>query len=122
MTGTQHQPGDEISLYEFDLNDHTTNLKCWHNFEEISHNELDPVRHPVHGGVVAGELYLGGVNVYGDHSLTGEGELDCVSSNSTKTINNNITPREKLLYMSSSQNLRIHTCIFQRYVQRSSPV
>ena len=73
---------------------HTTNLKCWHNFEEVSHDELDPVRHPVDGGVVAGELNLGGVNVNGDHSLTGEGELDSVSSNSTKTINNNITPRE----------------------------
>ena len=61
MTGTQHQPGGEIRCYEFSLS-YMVTQQTWHNFEEISHDETDPVCHPVH--------------LNGDPSRTGEGKLD----------------------------------------------
>ena len=91
MTGRQRQPRTHYLRFS-SIYVTLSYLKFRNHFKEVAHDELDPVRHPVHGGVVTGELDLGGVNVNGDHSLTGKGELDCVSSNSTETINNDITP------------------------------
>ena len=41
---------------------------------------------------MAGELDLSWVDVNGDDPLASEGKLDSVTSNSTETINNDVTP------------------------------
>lgn len=50
--------------------EHCVGCQRWRHLQVVSHNELYAVLDPVHTGVVARQLYLVRVYVYGDHYKT----------------------------------------------------
>jgi len=66
------------------------------NLEEIADDELNPVLDAVDGGVLPGQLDLVWVDVDGDDSLAGEGELDGVAAHAAEPVDYQVTPTPRI--------------------------
>lgn len=58
--------------------------------EEVSRDELDPIGHPVHGGVVFGHFDLLRIDVDRDHFVAGEGELNGIATATAERVHDEI--------------------------------
>lgn len=66
--------------------------KLVRQLEEISRDELDPIGHAVHRGVVLGHFDLLRVDVDRNDLAAGEGELDRVATAAAEGIHNQVGP------------------------------
>ncbi len=77
------------STKNHDPDDHT-------HLEEIADDELNPVLDAVDGGVLPGQLDLVWVDVDGNDSLAGEGELDGVAAHAAEPVDYQVTPTPRI--------------------------
>jgi hypothetical protein len=87
-------PGNRFYFYfksGFDKN-HDPDDHTHTHLEEIANDELNPVLDAVDVGVLPGQLDLVWVDVDGNDSLAGEGELDGVAAHAAEAVDYQVTP------------------------------